>query len=361
MLEAISLIIITFTIFIFAPLRKVFFPVPLPAKGVFTKKRQPYFDFIKGIAIISVIIIHVVHVFLYHSKTNDIFLLITINNLTRFAIPFFFVCSGILLTARYSSKINLKEFYYKKFINILLPYIILNIIIASLQGISITAFLYNIISGKGMLPYYFVIVLFQLYLLFPLVLNYKDSRIFLVVSFFVSLFSYLTPQVWQIYGILFVGKFFFFFAYGMYARNYFLSFDSAQDKNKKDIFYWYLIIFLYILIFFVFPGYYYNIRLFYGIAMFNLFFIYREKIISMDKKLYDLICSYGRNSLWIFLTHFPVVFTTYVYFRLFSFNYYILLILVFFFSVPASFLIGRLCCFIYNDVFGFLKIKIYER
>jgi len=353
MSEAISLITISIIVFSLAPLRKIFFPQPLLSKEKASSRRIEYFDFLKGIAMISVIVIHVVYMFYYfNANNNDIFLNI-VNNFNRFAISVFFICSGILLTAKNSGKINYSKFYYDKIIRIFIPYIIFNFIIAGFKGSSVLEFYYSLISGNASVPYYFIILLLQFYVLFPFINRFRDSRKFLILSFLISLVSFLAPQTWTFYGVMFFGKFLFFFVYGMYARNYFLY----SKIREQDSIYWWFIVFLYALIFVAIPQHYYNVRLFYGVAVFNLFFIYKEKILSVKNDFFKTICFYGRFSLWIFLTHFFLVNVSYLFFGLFNFNYYIYFIITSVFSILISLPFGLLCSMAYNRILRLVSIK----
>ena len=109
-MQAINLIIISSVILIFPIFWSLFFTND--NKNEFQKNgRLPFFDFLKGIAIIAVIFIHC---FIFIGKTfpDKTFYIHIVNNLFRFAVPFFFIISGILLTP--PTKGKLKKFLYSK-------------------------------------------------------------------------------------------------------------------------------------------------------------------------------------------------------------------------------------------------------
>lgn len=352
--QGLNLLILALVIFSFAPLRKIFFREPLPAKSALPRQRIDYFDFLKGISIISVIIIHIAYFFQWMNPYNNDLFINILNNLLRFTIPVFFICSGVLLASFDNSKIKLSKYYYNKFIRIIVPYLIMNILIAAYLHSSLWEFVLFILAGSILPPYYFAVVLTIFYLIFPFINRFKDSKIFFFFSFFISFaFFFLTP-LWK-YGVLyFAVNFFFFFAYGMYMRNYFLQ----KTINKKESIYWLIIILLYLWVSLSFQEFYYNIQIFYGVAIFNLFFIFKDKIVRIPKNIFGAVCDFGRTSLWIFLTHFPVMFAIYFILNLFQINYYLFYVLTGVLSVIICYYVGKAFLFAYNKVLQVLSIKV---
>jgi len=293
----VNLLIISAVILIFPIFWPLFFGA---SKKEETKKtdRILFFDFLKGLAIIAVIIIHISGFII--ASFQDVKVGVSImNNFLRFAVPFFFIMSGILLDP--DIKGRLKNFYSRKITRLVIPYTLCVIAVSLYWENSFIEFLKMFITGKAAVPYYFFIILFQFYLLYPLLLKIKDKKWFLLLTFLISLTFFLIPQTWKILGIPFFGKFLFFFAYGTHKRNYFL----ANNFNKK-ILYWIVLIIAFIVLMIFFPGRYFNVRLIYGIALFNLFFILKDRI-RLKTYLNQLIIKFGQNSLWIFLIHYLIV------------------------------------------------------
>lgn len=280
------------------------------------KKRIPFFDMLRGIAILAVILIHVRRFFELDNALYDLTFLYSANNFARFAIPFFLICSGILLNP---SVQNWWKFYKKKIIRIGIPYVFFSALLAYGLG-QIDSFFYMLITGSASVPYYFMIILFQCYLLYPLLVQFKAYKTeLLVISFFVSFASFLYPDSWYYNTFPLVTKYIFFFVYGFAKREDFLNFAN----QKKDLIVWSLITFLYIALALFDPEKLYNVRLFYGIALFNLFFFIQpaiEKLYILSEPLEWL----GKNSLWIYLIHFPFTQATYLLFSEHIQNYYIL-------------------------------------
>lgn len=352
--EGLNLLFLALAVFAITPLRNVFFREPLPSRTAFPRKRIDYIDFLKGVAIISVIIIHIAYFFQNINPHNNNFFINVLTNLFRFAIPFFFICSGILLASFDDHKIKLKDYYYNKFIRIIVPYFLMNILFAAYLSPSFEEFISYILSGTMIPPYYFVIVLTIYYLIFPFINQFKDSKIFLFSAFFISFLSFFLTQLW-VYGVLiFAANLFFFFAYGMYMRNYFLQ----KVLKKEETVFWGIIILLYLWIILSVSGFYYNNQFFYGVAIFNLFFIFKDAILRMPKKIFDAICSFGRTSLWIFLTHFPIMYVVYFILSLLNLNYYIFYALTGIVSIIVCYFIGKISLDAYNKALKALSIKV---
>lgn len=352
--EGLNLLVAALAVIVILPLRKVFFREPLLSKAALPRQRIDYFDFLKGVAIISVIIIHIAYFFQRLNPYNNDFFINTVNNLFRFAIPFFFICSGILLASFDNDNMKFGKYYCNKFIRIIIPYFIMNILFAAYLDSSIEEFAVNVISGAVIPPYYFMAVLVIFYLIFPLIRRFKDSQTFLLVSFFISFVSFFLPQLLAYGALLFAVNLFFFFVYGIYMRNYFLQ----EVLPKKEIIYWGIIILLYLSVSLIFSGFYYNNQFFYGLAIFNLFFIFKDKITRLPGIFFNAVCSFGRASLFIFLTHFPIMFLIYSILYLFDFNYYVFYALTGVFSIIICYFVGQISLLAYNKVLKILYIKI---
>ncbi|MBA4600808.1 acyltransferase [Thermoactinomyces mirandus] len=141
------------------------------------KKRIEEADYIKGIAILGVIFIHVTAFCLrpFESLTDG-GLFFILNQLGRFSVPVFFMLSGLFLFYRYyeNESFPLKRFYKKRTMYILIPYLTWSVIYllygnlthprmapTGLQSIE------AIFKGNSYYHLYFLIVMVQFYLLLP--------------------------------------------------------------------------------------------------------------------------------------------------------------------------------------------------
>lgn len=150
------------------------------------KERNNYWDALKGISIIAVIIIHASGSAFTFDKysANHLFGVIE-RQFVNFGVPMFFAisgyfCGGVIL----KSKQDILKFYNKKFVRLAVPYLSWSIVaifiykydqISSLGSVLLFMFL-----GQSCAPYYFVVVLLQFILLTPLLL--KLSSLKLLVS-----------------------------------------------------------------------------------------------------------------------------------------------------------------------------------
>jgi len=339
-MEKLSLLIFTAITLLIPSLRKAFFSCDITSKAIKIKERIPFFDFLKGAAIIAVILIHVANFYLYSPafEHNRLFAVL-MNNIGRFAIPIFFICSGILLTPP-ENKRQLFGFYYKKFFRIFIPYLLFTFGIFLYKNSSFSEFLYNIISGNASPPYYFIIVLFQFYIIYPILLEFKEKKWFLPASFCISLLYFFYPT--RILGIPLFTDYLFFFAYGMCKREYFLDYKS----NKSLLKYWVTIVLVYISISVIWPEIYHNSRFFYGIAVLNLLFYYREGIFSL-KTIFNSISKIGNISLWIFLIHFLIISIIYSNLNKLNINFYFIFFIIFALSLVLSYMLSFILMSLY--------------
>jgi len=280
--------------------RKTFFYKREMEKRETKRSRNLFFDYIKGVSILAVIIIHLSDFYLKTYVGNLFF--IFINNISRFAVPVFLISSGALLGVSSSSK-SFREYFKKKFIRIFLPYILITIFVGLLYEEGCLEIIKAILGGNASTPYYFISVLGQLYLIYYFISKYKEKKYFLEIAFVFSFLFTLYKPAHIIFGIPTFFKFFFFFAYGMNLGVKYLSEKIEEKKDEK--YYWGFLVLVFV-VFTLFSGQYvYNARLFYAIAVFNLLFIFKDFL----KKyfFYKELVFVGQHSLWIFLFHYFIV------------------------------------------------------
>lgn len=123
------------------------------------------------------------------------------NQLARFAVPMFLILSGFLL---FQSDLNSHflpraQFYRKRFQKILLPYIIWTIFYSLVlhfyfngmqnANMILPDLIRHLLLGNGFSHLYFVVIIIQLYLLYPLIRRSFQAHpgLFLLVSLLVSL------------------------------------------------------------------------------------------------------------------------------------------------------------------------------
>lgn len=292
------------TMFLVPYLRTLYFrnETILPKTDNTKTPHLPYFDFLRGLAIVAVIIIHVIYFYqtvIPEHLSNE---LKSLNNLLRFAIPFFFITAGILLTPFSYTRNKYKAFFKKKVWKLIPAYLLCCLIISVFYKLPVNQTLWLSFNGRITPPYYFIVVLFQLYLIYPLLLKYRRASWFLPLSFAFTIVCYVSPPMWIILGVPFFGRYLFFFTFGIKLREFFLN----KKIEQKELPYWAALIILYTGLALTLWGIYYNVRLIYGIALFSLLMILQPSLERFNKVL-SPIAFLGKNSLWIYLTHFAVV------------------------------------------------------
>lgn len=141
------------------------------------KKRFDEFDAFRLFAAICVVIIHVSASAMGKFQTGShLQLLITIiNGLALFAVPGFIAISGLTIHLSYQSKpFILKDFFKKRIVTLAIPYIAWTLIYYldqlyfSRAAFSINDFLRHLLLGTAFYHLYFMPIIFQFYLLYPL-------------------------------------------------------------------------------------------------------------------------------------------------------------------------------------------------
>ncbi len=351
-MEFIQSLILLAIVLVVPKLRKVYFSseapptrnrarsLPVGEGGLNRLKtsRLTFFDFTKGLAITAVVLIHSIYLFKEKFPDFDPFWLDSINNLSRFAVGFFFISSGALLTSGLTKK---------KILRIFMPYVLACIAIGVFQQKSLDLIIGGVFRGDLLPPYYFIPVLFQFYLLFPLLTRLRAKKYFLPVSLTISYICYATPGLTYIAGVHTFGPLLFLFTFGMAY--------SGKLKSQKpfgNISTWALIIPIYIGLQFMLPAHYYNSRFFYAPALFVVLHYLWYKFRALEKV--KVLQTLGKLSLWIYLVHFSIE-SFFVNLIPYGFNYsvFIYILLITILTTVAS---GALAKLFENVYFQFLSL-----
>lgn len=306
---------------------------PLPSKEAFCEKpkaRIDFFDFAKGIAILAVIIIHSCYFPLYltlsHNNFSPSFFVISeqINRAMRFAIPVFLISSGALLFLNNLGKESLKNFCFKKAKRIVLPYVLFSALGTYIFASSGNFIFFNYLSralkdiftGSALLPYWFVPVLLQLYIIYPILWylfvkkKISPAKI-LLCSFLISLICYFVFYYkylgWQRYlgQFYFFGSVLFFFVLGMIFKSMVLTENRQWLQKSFFLLFSFLIILMYFLLGLLSPTEaYFNERLIYGPVVFLLLFYFYP--LFKKVKISGFFERIGKQSLYIYLLHYLI-------------------------------------------------------
>ncbi|NIK76462.1 peptidoglycan/LPS O-acetylase OafA/YrhL [Paenibacillus castaneae] len=156
-----------------------------------TAKRKTYLnelEMLRAFGIIAVIMIHATSAAVVSYEQSNLFLFFAaLNILSKFAVPIFIMISGLTLFYNYYDKpidINtIKVFYMKRLTKLMLPFLIFSLIyyaiviyyrhgfydIGQFLSYFLTwEFVNKLIIGKTYTHLYFIFIIIQFYLLFPL-------------------------------------------------------------------------------------------------------------------------------------------------------------------------------------------------
>lgn len=149
------------------------------------KERIPELELLRGIAILGVIMVHATSsavVRVHDSPMLGVY--VFLNTFALFCVPAFIFLSGFVLFYNYYDKPltlgMLRSFYWKRLTQLLVPYIVVSAGYELLghmasrrewnPGAMLSLFWQHLLSGKAYTHLYYVIIMIQLYVLFPLLL-----------------------------------------------------------------------------------------------------------------------------------------------------------------------------------------------
>lgn len=227
--------------------------------------KKPYLtelEILRAFGILAVIMIHSTSsaVVTYDPHSMLFMILATLNNLSRFAVPLFILISGLTLFYNYKDKpFNLetvKTFYMKRITKLLLPFLIFSliyyaVIIYSRHGFTSTEqflsyfltwdFFVKLAIGKTYAHMYFIFIIIQCYLLFPLIWyilrRWPKTVKWLIVAGLVVQWLYMLNA--KDMGIKYVTSGFFayslYFCIGAYMGLHYTEVQQYGERNRKGM------------------------------------------------------------------------------------------------------------------------------
>lgn len=204
------------------------------------KERVAYYDVLNVISCFSVVCLHsngMIHTFI---KDDIWWLRVLIEVCSFFAVPIFFMLSGATLLS-YRTKYSTKQFYRKRFVRTVIPYLFWSITFYGLYMIEHGACPWKeVINGltTGLVPYtyyWFFIPLFLIYLFIPflaLMVNQLNKKNLLILCILLVILQSIIPTIYLLMGMdiqfqLPIGGFFTFTLLG-----YLLSISDYESNNK---------------------------------------------------------------------------------------------------------------------------------
>lgn len=160
---------------------------------------------IRAIACILVVIVHVSVLFINQNGYFESTIIKYFNQIARLGTPIFCIITGFLFSKYYFNQIDIKKFYKSRIKKILIPYLIWTFIFTAItlcmwpdfqkkftenliNPLIITS--YNLILGSSFYHLYFISIIIQFCIIFPLICKIKISiEKLLLISFLISILS----------------------------------------------------------------------------------------------------------------------------------------------------------------------------
>lgn len=212
--------------------------------------RSTYWDCIKGLAIIAVVVIHACGSSFTEfpaGSFNWIFG-ITLRQIINFAVPVFFVLSGLFSHPR--KGVSARLFVFNRFVRILPPYIIWTLISILLNKpsdlLNPISLMKDFVLGWGIGIGYFVIVLLQFVVLTPLIWKIKKVYAHIVIMTILSILGLSATYALRIffasrsfssfpYNVILFLFWYPFFHLGVFVSMFRKEMDVWLNKIRKFI------------------------------------------------------------------------------------------------------------------------------
>lgn len=278
-------------------------------------------DFIRVIACLSVIIVHVsaFGVTGYLKGSPHLIITTLINRSLKYTTPVFLFLSGVTSFYSYRNKeFNYFDFLKKRLPKILIPYLVWNIIyflyfiILGYDSFNFTSFVKNILLGTMYYHLYFIVILIQLYFLsfvFSFLFRKYNFKKLITISSIIAIIAIVTMQF--VYSDRIFIKYFVYYLLGIFVTKNYNKFINFIYKNSQ------IIISLYLIICLIYSGAYYfyysstlNTSIWFFFSIISILFLYYIGLILNNKftKSYRIVKRLSKSSYYIYLSH-PLVLT----------------------------------------------------
>lgn len=143
---------------------------------------------LRGVAIIAVVVIHLTSG-KYDPISFDGSFNLILNQLSRFAVPVFFISSGYGLFVTKKHELLLKKYYFGRYKIIIPIYIFWTLVYFVLTGSqrNLSALVFDLLTGEGSYHLYYLLVLILFYLIYPFVYQFFSTRQGLIISLVLTL------------------------------------------------------------------------------------------------------------------------------------------------------------------------------
>ena len=150
-------------------------------------KRDTYWQMIRGICIIAVIMIHCPTT-LNSPSSASLLSWITVRSIVNFPVPVFFFLAGYFAQSSVKKFRSGVQYCVRRSWRLIVPYTVWSVLSVSVlaafrhEPVPITSFLIKYFTGRTVAPFYFIAVLFQLTLATPILSDLVNRRSRLVYA-----------------------------------------------------------------------------------------------------------------------------------------------------------------------------------
>lgn len=210
-------------------------------------------NYLRAIAIIGVLIIHTTDDTASVKQLTELtFSLMYIEELVRFSVPMFVFVSGFVLYNKYKSELPMKEFYKKRFMVILIPYLIFSVIycivnahLGIIPPLSVSSVITSIFNFNTSGHFWYIRLILTFYLFYPMIIAYyeiiKNSfGIYTFPTIFLSiLIMYILGTLIPEFGFAINNpfKYLIYFMFGIYVNDNYEQISQCLERIplKKGI------------------------------------------------------------------------------------------------------------------------------
>ncbi|MGK6352534.1 acyltransferase [Parapedobacter sp. DT-150] len=157
------------------------------------RERDYSFDVLRGIAILGVVFIHVTNITYKDNLSGlNFYLCVALKQAVNFSVPLFLFISGFFMAKKEVKDFNsYKRFLYKQLPRIFIPFLVWSSFYSVFnyyQNGDILSVFINFITFQSTVPFYFICLIIQYYILLPLIVYLGKSLKGVMLSLIVSLF-----------------------------------------------------------------------------------------------------------------------------------------------------------------------------
>lgn len=173
---------------------------------------------VRGAAVLGVVLIHITGLYMSQgSGGSGDALYLTLNQLSRFAVPVFFVASGYGLTISHSYTGNLVT-YYRKRLKLVPAYLIWTFVylIVNHANWTLKSIIGGIFLGNSSYHMYFITVLIVFYLIYPMLYKFCATYMGISVVLLITLAGQALFLSGSTFGTPYFWNWIFYFGFGIF-------------------------------------------------------------------------------------------------------------------------------------------------